>query len=75
MKMKIIKMNTNMKIMNLKWRWILWIWKWRWRSNNESENNKKLNYNLDEIIGKSKSFEDQTESLKKIRRFKRVFAL
>ena len=36
---------------------------------------KKLNDNLDEIIGKSKSFEDQTESLKKIRRFKRVFAL
>ena len=33
---------------------------------------KSLNDSLDEIINKSKSFEDQIESLKKIRRSKRV---
>ena len=36
---------------------------------------KNLNDNLDEIIDKSKSFEDQIKSLKKIRRCKRVFTL
>ena len=35
---------------------------------------KNLNDSLDEIIGKSKSFEEQIEALKK-RRFKGVFAL
>ena len=36
---------------------------------------KNLNDNLDEIVDKSKSFEDQIKSLKKIRRCKRVFTL
>ena len=38
----------------------------------QNEIKKKLNDNLDEIIDKSKSFEEQIESLKKIRRSKRV---
>ena len=37
----------------------------------KNEKIKNLNDNLDKIIGKSKSFEDQIESLKK-RRSKRV---
>ena len=36
---------------------------------------KKLNDNLDEIIDKSKSFEEQIESLKKKRRYKKTLAL
>ena len=36
---------------------------------------KKLNDHLDEIIDKSKSFEDQIKSLKKIRRSRRVLLL
>ena len=36
---------------------------------------KGLNDNLDEIIDKSKSFEEQIESLKKIRTSKRVLVL
>ena len=31
---------------------------------------KNLNDNLDEIIDKSKSFEDQIESLKKVKKFR-----
>ena len=41
------------------------IWKWKWRWKNEPKNNENLNDKLDEIIDKSKSFEDQIESLKK----------
>ena len=33
---------------------------------------RKLNDHLDETIGKSKSFKDQIESLKKIRKSRRV---
>ena len=36
---------------------------------------KNLNDNLDEIIDKSKLFKDQIESLKKNKRFKKVFSL
>ena len=43
--------------------------------NEENEIIKDLNNNLDEIIDKSKLFEEQIESLKKIRRSKRVLAL
>ena len=41
------------------------MWKWRWRNNRSKQNNKR-NDNLDEIIDKSKSLEEQTESLKKL---------
>ena len=44
--------------------------KWLWRRNNGSKQKnkiiKKLNDHLDKIIDKSKSFEDQIESLEKV---------
>ena len=43
--------------------------------NKKNEIIKGLNDNLDEIIDKSKSFEDQIKSLKKIRRSRRVLLL
>ena len=43
--------------------------------NKTNEIIKGLNDNLDEIIDKSKSFEDQIKSLKKIRRSRRVLLL
>ena len=42
---------------------------------NKKNKMKDLNDNLDEIIDKSKLFEEQIELLKKIRRFKRVLTL
>ena len=48
----------------------MWLWRWRWWWNNGSKqkkwNNKRKNDILDEIIGKSKSLEEQIESLKKL---------
>ena len=61
-----------------KWEWRWWwhnkninIFEWVWWRNNESKqkklNNKKLSDHLDEIIDKSKSFEDQMKSIKKVK--------
>ena len=52
-------------------------WKWKMKMKNENENDKtliikKLNDSLDEIIDKSKSFEEQIESVKKSRKSKWV---
>ena len=71
MKMKImkIKMNMNMKIkmkMMIKIKILLYPHEYA-KTVDQNERNiiiKKLNDNLDKIIDKSKSFEDQTESLK-----------
>ena len=43
--------------------------------NKKKQKKKDLNDILDEIIDKSKSFEEQIKSLKKIRMSKRVLAL
>ena len=43
-----------------------WLW---WRNNGSKQKNKiikKLNDHLDKIIDKSKSFEDQIKSIKKV---------
>ena len=65
--------NINV-IKRWKWKWkSKWqntnVIKWRWWSNGWKQKNittKKLNDHLDKIIDKSKSFEDQIESLEKV---------
>ena len=47
----------------------------QWVKIEKNEIIKNLNDNLDEIIDKSKSFEEQIKSLKKKRRSKRLLAL
>ena len=54
MKMKMMKINKKLKIMMKQW------------IRTKKRNNKRRNDNLDKIIDKSKSFEEQIESLKKV---------
>ena len=70
MKMKInmkmqMMMNINMKTKMIMKQWI----------KTKKSKIKGLNDNLDEIIDKSKSFEDQIKLFKKFKRSKRVLAL